>query len=219
MRVRFGRCILDTASRELVRDGHPVRLTGKAFRLLEVLIENHPRALSKDDLQDRVWPGIFVSEANLTRLITDVRRAIGDDGGDSTCVRTVYGFGYAFSGEIEPAVAPVRPPKRSGRYRLVWGRREIPLADGENVLGRGIDSIEVIDRETVSRRHARVFVDGDLVTVEDLGSKNGTFLRGARLLERVPLQDGDEIMLGSVRLTFRAARVTASTTTAFKGRR
>src|SRR5687768_11603030 len=71
MRVRFGQCTLDTGSRELLRSGAPVHLTGKAYRLLEVLIERRPEALSKDELQELVWPGVFVSEANLTSLVTE----------------------------------------------------------------------------------------------------------------------------------------------------
>lgn len=55
----------------------PIHLTGKAFRLLEVLVENRPNAVSKDVLQDQVWPDVFVSEANLTSLVTEVRSGIG----------------------------------------------------------------------------------------------------------------------------------------------
>src|SRR3970282_731628 len=108
MRARFGECTLDTSTRELLRDGTAVHLTGKAFRLLEVLIEHRPTALSKDQLQDLVWPGVFVSEANLTSLITELRKAIGDDAHSPSFIRTVYGFGYAFSGDLEDAAAP--PP-------------------------------------------------------------------------------------------------------------
>jgi DNA-binding winged helix-turn-helix (wHTH) protein len=221
MRVRFGECTLDTSSRELLRDGTAVHVTGKAFRLLEVLIEHRPTALSKDQLQDLVWPGVFVSEANLTSLITDLRKAIGDDAHNPNFIRTVYGFGYAFSGELEEVGPPSRSAKKlpAARYRLLWGRKEIMLAEGENILGRGPESIEWIDRDTVSRRHARLVIAGDTAAIEDLDSKNGTYLEGRRLKAPAPLSDGDEIKLGSVPMTFRVISDAGSTATASRMRR
>jgi DNA-binding winged helix-turn-helix (wHTH) protein len=221
MLFRFGDCTLDTGSRELLRAGAPVHLTGKAFRLLEVLVENRPAALSKDRIQDLVWPGVFVSEANLTSLITELRKAIGEDARGPAFIRTVYGFGYAFRGEVEEASPPARgaskPP--AARCRLLWGRKPIPLAEGENIIGRGPESIEWIERDTVSRRHARIVVSAEEATVEDLGSKNGTYLRGRRLEGIARLADGDELLLGSVPLTFRVLRDAASTATSTRARR
>ena len=173
-----------------------------------MLIEHRPKALSKDELQDLVWPGVFVSEANLTSLVTELRKAIGDDAHAPTFVRTVYGFGYAFSGDIEDDRS-LRPDLRGSappaRYRLVWGRKEIVLAEGENILGRGPESIDWIDRDTVSRRHARIVVTGETRrSIEDLGSKNGTYVGGqAADSGSRPLSDGDEFKLGAVPFTFR----------------
>src|SRR5687768_1907423 len=215
VRFRFDGCTLDLDSRELLRDGTAVHLTRKAFRVLEVLIASRPKALSKDQLQDLVWPGVFVTEANLTTLITELRKAMGDDTHEPRFIRTIYGFGYAFCAEtVDEAGQATMPPSPVRRYRLIWGRKEITLAEGENVLGRGPESVEWIDRDTVSRRHARIFVAGDTVTIEDLGSKNGTRLRGQRVAGRATLSDGDEIRLGSVPLRFRALRTPASTATA-----
>lgn len=221
MLFRFGDCTLDTSSRELLRAGAPVHLTGKAFRLLEVLLEGRPAALSKDRIQDLVWPGVFVSEANLTSLITELRKAIGEDAREPAFIRTVYGFGYAFRGEVEEAQPGARGAGKAAaaRCRLLWGRKPIPLAEGENILGRGPESIEWIDRDTVSRRHARIVVAGDTATVEDLASKNGTFVDGKRLTAPAVLADGEEIRLGSVPLTFRVLRDAASTATASRARR
>jgi DNA-binding winged helix-turn-helix (wHTH) protein len=219
MRARFGECTLDTGSRQLLRRGTAVRLTGKAFRLLEVLIENRPTALSKDQIQDLVWPGVFVSEANLTSLITELRKAIGDDAHDPSFIRTVYGFGYAFSGDVEDAAPPRSARRPVARCRLLWGRKEIVLSEGENILGRGPESIEWIDRDTVSRRHARISINGDAAVIEDLGSKNGTFLCGRRVEDERPLADGDAIKLGSVPLTFRVLPDAGSTATSARARR
>jgi len=211
MHIRFDKCTMDTGSRELLRDGQPVHVRSKAFRLLELLVEHRPNALSKDQLQDLLWPGVYVSESNLTTLVTELRQAIGDDSRAPRFIRTVYGFGYSFCGAID-TVATVKTPG-PGRYRLWWCEKEIVLANGENILGRGPESVAWIDRDTVSRRHARIVVDGDAVTLEDLGSKNGTRLRGRRLEATAALADGDEIRLGSVSLTFRILDGGSSTAT------
>ena len=76
------------------------------------------------------------------------------------------------------------------------------LAD-EALLGRVDEGIAWFESATVSRRHARIFVSDGQATIEDLGSKNGTFLRGKRLTGPVTLTDGDDILLGRVRMTFR----------------
>ena len=125
MRVSFGDCTFDSDTRELFRGGKPVHLSPKAFRLLELLLEERPRALSKQQLQEKLWPRTFVSEANLAGLATEARRAIGDSAKGSKLLRTVYGFGYAFSGEVteeHPAAAV-----RRSRFLLVRDDEEIPL--------------------------------------------------------------------------------------------
>jgi DNA-binding winged helix-turn-helix (wHTH) protein len=65
MRMRFCDCRLDTDARQLFRNAQPVPLSPKAFQLLKLLIEQRPRALSKDELLERVWPDVFVSPVSL----------------------------------------------------------------------------------------------------------------------------------------------------------
>ncbi|MFZ2490698.1 MAG: winged helix-turn-helix domain-containing protein, partial [Thermoanaerobaculia bacterium] len=103
MKIRFGECLLDTGSRVLERCGRTVHLTPKAFQLLTFLVDARPRALSKGDLQDQLWPSTFVSEGNLATLVKELRIAIGDEARQSSYIRTVHGFGYAFSGSVEAA--------------------------------------------------------------------------------------------------------------------
>jgi DNA-binding winged helix-turn-helix (wHTH) protein len=98
--VRFGDCSFDGETRQLFRREHVAPLSPKGFRLLEYLIREAPRAISKEELHGVLWPHIFVSEGNLARLATEVRGAIGDSAQHSRFVRTVYGFGYSFSGEL-----------------------------------------------------------------------------------------------------------------------
>jgi TolB-like protein/Tfp pilus assembly protein PilF len=66
------------------------------LQLLEILVTSRPKALSKADLQDRLWPNTFVVEKNLANLISEIREALGDDPSDPRFIRTVPRYGYAF---------------------------------------------------------------------------------------------------------------------------
>jgi DNA-binding winged helix-turn-helix (wHTH) protein len=212
MRVRFGDCAFDSETRECFREGKPVHLSPKAFRMLELLIEARPRALSKEELQQRLWPETFVTEGNLATLAAEIRRAIGETGRESRPVRTVYGYGYAFSGE---AVEEPRPDATTWpRFELILGKHPIPLQEGESLIGRDRDVPVRIEDPTVSRHHARIVVAGDVACIEDLGSKNGTSVEGKPVRDSVRLSDGDEIKVGSVFLTFHACATEQSTETA-----
>jgi DNA-binding winged helix-turn-helix (wHTH) protein len=214
MRVRFGGCVLDSETRELLVGGETVHLTPKAFDLLAILIENRPRALSKTEIHEKLWPDTFVSDGTLTSLLAEVRSAIGDDAHEGRLVRTVHRFGYAFSGSAETESAvPRRMPRAAFAYRLYWRSREFALAEGENVLGRDPGVSVFLDDPNVSRRHARIVISGEGALIEDLQSKNGTFVRGARIEAPSRIADGDKIRLGSVPLTFRAFPLSGSTET------
>ncbi len=216
MRMRFGECVLDLETRELFAAGRARHLSPKAFEFLVLLLERRPRALSKGDIHERLWPGTFVTDGTLTSLLAELRAAIGDDAHDPKFVRTVHRFGYAFSGNaIEERGGPRRAGPTPGyAYRLFCGPREIALLEGESILGREPDATALIDHASVSRRHARITIDGASATLEDLGSKNGTFVGGQRIDSAASLADGDEIRLGSVRMSFRIIPLSGSTETA-----
>lgn len=95
-RWTFGDFVLDRDTRQLIRGDVPVSLSPKALQLLGLLVESHPRALSKTELQERLWPGTFVVEKNLTNLVSEIREALGDDPATPRFIRTVHRFGYAF---------------------------------------------------------------------------------------------------------------------------
>jgi DNA-binding winged helix-turn-helix (wHTH) protein len=214
LRLRFGNCLFDSETRELARAGAAAHLSPKGFQLLEALLERRPKAISRRQLHRILWPDTFVAETTLNSVVAEVRAAIGDGAKRSRLVRTVPVFGYAFCGEAKEAPpAPGRPPGPG--CRVTWAGRSWDLAEGENVLGRGPEAAVTVDDETVSRRHALVRVAADgTATLEDLGSKNGTFLRGRLLTARTPLEDGEEFVLGEVALQFRSLRGAASTRSA-----
>lgn len=203
--IRFGHFVLDLGTRELRNGSEHVHLTPKAFELLVVLIEQRPRAVAKAALQERLWPETFVSEANLPILVGEVRAALHDDARKPEFIRTVHGFGYAFCGEaIGSAPAPSKPGTATSSCWLISKTRHVALHEGDNVIGRDPSGDVWLDGRGVSRRHAKVTVQGgNTATLADLDSKNGTWVNGHRLLGAEALEDGAEIQLGSVRVTFR----------------
>jgi DNA-binding winged helix-turn-helix (wHTH) protein len=201
--ARFGDLVFDLEARRLSRGKDPVHLSPKAFDLLAILIAHRPRALAKAELLQAVWPGTFVSEGNLSGVVAELRKALAEPARHPRFVRTVHGFGYAFAepgadlAGDESDVSPVA-------LRLIWGDREIALPEGETVLGRTRRAGVWVESESVSRHHARVVVRNGHATIEDLGSKNGTRVSGAKVDGPTPLADGDEIRLGAIKMVFRA---------------
>ena len=201
--VSFGSFVLDPETRELRRGDQSVPLSPKAYQLLEMLVVNRPRALSKSVLQERLWPDTFVLDKNLVNLVAEIRDALGDDATHPQFVRTVPKFGYAFRHSTSPGpVAGARMSPTRARFRLAWPGGRAALTDGEYVLGRDPDLELFLDAQAVSRRHARITIAGNIARIEDLKSKNGTFVSGRRVDAVTPLVDGASIRLGSVRLTF-----------------
>ena len=213
---RFGPFTLDDGTRQLLKDADEIHLSPKAFELLTILLANRPRAVSKAELQERLWPSTFVEETNLAGLVAEIRRALADSATRPVFLRTVYRFGYRFVGEVvESDAAPRTAPSRP-RLCVVFENRQTVLLEGANVIGRAPDSTIQCDATGVSRQHARIFVSRGEATLEDLGSKNGTYLRSERITS-ARLSDGDEIRLGTVKLTFRINPILGETDTVLTG--
>lgn len=193
-RYRFDQFCFDSDQKALLRGGEPVRLTPRAFRLLELLLGRRPKAVSKRDLLDHVWSGNIVEEANLKTLVLEIRTALEDRGGRPEVVRTVYGYGYAFAGEVEEETQTSAQPVVSVR----WNVQSLLLPLGAHVIGRRPDCAIAIDDPSVSRVHARLEIAHDLLRVEDLRSKNGTFIDGRRITGATELLDRCEIVIGKV---------------------
>jgi len=213
VRARFADFVFDSGSRELRGRGGPCRLSPKAFECLGALLERRPQAVPRAQLQDRLWPKTFVADTSLRRVIAEIRAALGDDERRPRFIRTVRGFGYAFCGAAEEESPGRRAAAGTAACRLEWDKREIPLREGENILGRTDDAAVWIDSSNVSRRHARIVVSEGKATIEDLGSKNGTSVSGRPIDGPTPLEGGDQIALGPVLMTFRVFRATGPTET------
>ncbi len=192
--------MLDVEARELRRAGRVVPLSPQALELLLLLLAARPRALPQTDLRDALWPETHVGYTSLARVVSEARKAIGDTAAEARLIRTVPRFGYAFAGTVR---AEEPGPVATLAGALVGKDREYPIPEGETLVGRGRDCGVQLPFERVSRVHARVRIDGGVATVEDLGSKNGTWVNGVRAAGAVTVTDGDEVVFGTVRLVFR----------------
>ena len=211
MRFQFRDCVLDSDSRQLLRTGRLVALPPKCFQLLELLIRRRPRALSKEEIYRHLWRDTFVADASLANLVARIRSALGDSARNPGVIRTIPRFGYSFIAAAQDFPESTAP--HAVAYRLLRGDRDIALASGENLIGRSDECAVWIDDVEVSRHHARIIIDEDGAQIEDLGSKNGTFLQGERIDSTTALADGDLIRVGEASMVFRQFDRTASTAT------
>ncbi len=200
-RLRFGAFTLDLEARQVRGATGEVRLSPKAFALLAYLVEQRPRVVAKEELLERIWAGVFVEEQNVKNLVAEIRAALQDDAAAPRVIRTVFGVGYAFCADVVHDDA--RPGGPMVAAYLVMRDTVHRVYAGETLLGRDSDCGIVVEAPGVSRRHARVLASGEGLIVEDLGSKNGTWVNGVRLDAPRALADGDELRVGMGTMTCR----------------
>ena len=132
----FGDFELDQERRQLLRSGQPVPLEPKAYELLGLLLERRPRALSRAQIRDVIWPQTFVSESTLAVVVNAVREALEDDARHPRFIRTVHGFGYAFCGEAREAGEGRPGAGEAVVERPYPGLLAFTEADAEHFFGR-----------------------------------------------------------------------------------
>src|SRR5437899_7722814 len=120
--IEFGRFKVVRHRRQLLADGRPVELGGRAFDTLLALIEARGTVLGKDELMSRVWPDRVVEENNLAAQISVLRKAFG---ADRHLIRTVAGRGYQFTGEIRTTAATAAGPAPSQETNLPEAASEL----------------------------------------------------------------------------------------------
>src|SRR5262249_25082206 len=108
MRYVFGDCTLDTELYVVQRTELTIPLRPKVFQVLHYLLCHRDRVISKQELQDQVWPDQFVSDAALEGVLKAVPRGGGDSGRTQWCIQTRRGQGYGF---VAPLVEPGGPPQ------------------------------------------------------------------------------------------------------------
>lgn len=210
MRYQFAGFMIDLDARLLQSDGEPLHLSPKAFDLLAYLLAARPRSVPRKELYAYLWPDTFVVDTNLSVLIREIRQTLHDE--RHTLIRTVYRHGYAFDIDAREVAGRTGPAYAS--HILIYGVTELPLQPGENVVGRESGATVRIASPRLSRRHAIITVAADQVTIDDLRSKNGTFVDGQPVLGPAILRDGAVVSLGTVDVIYRRIPADGVTLTA-----
>jgi DNA-binding winged helix-turn-helix (wHTH) protein len=212
MVFRFGEFTFDCSSHLLLRGDAAQHLSPKARGLLRLLLLARPRALSRQELYDALWPSTFVCETNLANVVSEVRSALGDTGRKPHYIRTVHGFGYAFDGS---AVAGASNSTNSSPINMTatlsCDGQQYPLLEGDNLVGRAPGTRVVLTNRSVSRRHALVRVHDGAVSIHDLGSTNGSYVDGRRIgTSPVQLTSHSHIELGAVTVSIQLQRTSST---------
>jgi len=211
---KLGDWLVEPMLDRMSRGEQIVRLRPRAMDVLACLALQAGELASKQQLIDAVWRTEFVSEHALTQVIAELRAALGDNARNPSYIENIPRRGYRLVASLtpiestEPAATGLSLP-----FRLEGEEAEFSLAQGTNLIGRTADSVVLIDRTEVSRCHARIVVEGTAATLEDLGSKNGTYLNGQRIRQPTMLTDGDEIWIGRSVARFRFVAEGEPTTT------
>jgi len=195
VRYYFDRFALDGDARQLLRGNDPVHLSPKALDLLLMLVEEHPRAIPKQEMYDRLWPSTYVVDGNLPVLVGEIREALDDH--QRAIVRTVHGTGYAFAIAVRQTAQP------EAGHLILLGDQQFRLGDGDNVVGREPAAAVCLASSSVSRRHAIISVSGTEARVTDLDSKNGTFIGSDRAGAGTLLTDGVLLRFGDIVVRYR----------------
>ena len=210
MAYRFGAFLYDPVSSGLLREGVEVPLTHKSRELLSLFLQNPDRLLTREEITERVWADAAITDDAVRFQVAELRKAFGPGG--ETFIRTVRSEGYRWEAPVRAeAHRPVRPAAAGSaigepprRRLLLLKSGEVPLVEGENIIGRDPDAALWIDHAAVSRHHAGITIAGEKVTIADKGSKNGTFLNGERIERPRQLSDGDQIRIGPQTMVFRS---------------
>lgn len=113
MKFAFETFQFDADRRILLRDGDLVDVGTQPLDILTLLLEASPAPVSKDELVDKIWGGRAISDDAIFAALKKLRKALGDDGKTQRLVKTFYGRGFAFVGELKPSVPPEAEVSRS----------------------------------------------------------------------------------------------------------
>lgn len=217
-RFRFGDFELDVAAYALRQNGLSVKLEKIPMDVLILLVRKAGILVNRAEIQAALWgPDVFVEhDSGINTAVRKIRRALGDDSDRPRFLETVVGKGYRFIAPVRPdGGAGAVPSDRARRHRpnhlLTRGKQEFVLERGENLLGRDAEARVYVDHRTVSRFHARISIESDAAILEDLNSRNGTFLDGRKIEIPTEIHHGAIIGLGLITFTYLVQPDAAST--------
>jgi len=194
---RLGTWLVEPKLNRISDQDTTLHLEHKVMQLLVYLATRVGEVLSRFEILDAVWRTRFVADNTLTHAVAEIRSAVGDDPRRPTYLQTIPKRGYRLIAPVS-CLEPVRtaPAEVLPHFRLVGSEGEVALRPGANLIGREPGLAISIASVKVSRRHARIVVEAGRAVLEDLESKNGTYLRGERLAAPAELRHGDEIRIG-----------------------
>jgi DNA-binding winged helix-turn-helix (wHTH) protein len=198
--ARFGVFDVDPRTGELRKRGVRLRLQEQPFQVLTLLLERAGDLVTRDELRQRLWSeDVFVAfEQGLNNAVAKIRTALGDSADSPRFVETLERRGYRFIAAVEWTSTDPHEQPAAPMVHVEIGSQTRVVAEGSHVIGRDPSADVWINSTLVSRQHARLVVRGGQVTIEDLGSRNGTFVNGIRLTAPVTLASGDDVRLGVV---------------------
>jgi len=177
----FGNFDLDVAGRVLRRSGESVHLEPQAFDLLSYLVEHRDRVVDKRELLDGVWGHSFLSEANVTTRIKEIRRAVGDDGRQQHTIRNVRGRGYRF-------VASVSHSETADSTRF---------SSADRLIGRDADLVAVLGALKQSRLVTLTGAGGvgkSTLALAAAAERDGTYPDGISVIELATVASGEHAL-------------------------
>ena len=195
MVFRFEDFVLDVDRRELRRANTLIAIQPQVFDVIEYLVRERERVITKDDLLDEVWNGRVVSESTLTSRINAARRALGDSGQAQRLIRTVQKRGFRFVGTVV-SDAPISLVRPTGTRPLASGLASPDLADVDRTPPRK-PSIAVLPFDVLNvEEDRRILADGlvqDIMT--RLGRARWLFViaRGTMFALRGEMRDAQQI--------------------------
>jgi DNA-binding winged helix-turn-helix (wHTH) protein len=214
---RLGEWLVEPSLNRVSRGDTAVKLELKVMEVLVCLARHAPTVVSKTELIDTVWQTEFISVNTLTHAIAELRRVFSDDARNPRFIETITKRGYRLMVPVEVETPPPQPVAvLEPLFVVVLDGRETALPPGVTLIGRASDAAIRINNHMVSRHHARIVVDHEGATLEDLGSKNGTQLWGEPVTGPTRLRDGDEIAVGPSILVFHELAGDGTTRTAVR---
>ncbi len=181
----FGDCIFDTTRYTLYRDGQETRLRPKVFQVLEYLLTQRDRVVSKQDLRDTIWPEQFVGDETLESTVSAVRKSLGDSGREQRLIQTLPGHGYRFVVSVEeqngPAVDDTHQARPAVSELLPLPRQDILRQRRDRSSERSRDHSPVHRRPPVSPFVGRsIYLNWCEYALKDvlMGRPNAMFLQG-----------------------------------------
>ena len=140
---------IDPALREIRFNGDVKDVQPRVFDLVLYLIENRDRAVGKDELFEKVWPNVVVSESSLTQSVKRARDLFRDNGMSADVIRTVHSRGYRFGADVAAQGTPVAAPASSGMHALVVGVLAAVLLGSFTAWMSGSGSSEATNRAAI----------------------------------------------------------------------